>query len=156
MNRQMQLALDGISPTSESVNVIINGKPIAVNKETIKISSYGLVMPKTFKSNLGLDEFDELEDIKNDPLFFVDKLIDRFGTKVESYEDEEGNVINNFHLELKRSDGNHIYVRKGLTGSDLVKKVDIITRTDEDGNVFRINGDGKVMYQLHSAEDVVY
>jgi hypothetical protein len=113
-------------------------------------------MPKTFKSNLGLDEFDELEDIKNDPLFFVDKLIDRFGTKVESYEDEEGNLINNFHLELKRSDGNHIYVRKGLTGSDLVKKVDIITRTDEDGNVFRINGDGKVMYQLHSAEDVVY
>lgn len=156
MNRQMQLALDGISPTSESVNVTINGKPIAVNKETIQISSYGLVMPKTFKSNLGLGEFDELEDIKNDPLFFVDKLIDRFGTKVESYEDEEGNLINNFHLELKRSDGNHIYVRKGLTGSDLVKKVDIITRTDEDGNVFRINGDGKVMYQLHSAEDVVY
>jgi hypothetical protein len=35
MNRQMQLALDGISPTSESVNVTINGKPIAVNKETI-------------------------------------------------------------------------------------------------------------------------
>ena len=156
MNRQMQLTLDGISPTSETAMVTINGKPLTVDKESIKISSYGLVMPKTFKSNLGLDEFDELEDIKNDPLFFVDKLIDKFGTKVESYEDEDGNLINNFHLELKRSDGNHIYIRKGLTGSDLVKKVDIITRTDEDGNVFRINGDGKVMYQLHSSEDVVY
>ena len=48
-------------------------------------------MPKTFKSNLGLDEFDNVEDVKNDPLFFVKKLQHKMTTKVEIYEDENGN-----------------------------------------------------------------
>jgi bifunctional DNA-binding transcriptional regulator/antitoxin component of YhaV-PrlF toxin-antitoxin module len=126
--------------------VMINGKSVTIKKDSIKTSTYGLVMPKTFKTNLGLDEFDDLEDIKNDPLFFVRKLAKKFGTRVESYEDENGNLINNFHLELKRSNGNHIYIRKGLTGSDLVKKVDWFKRTDEAGNVYRIDENNQVMY----------
>ena len=156
MNREMQLALNGISPDSSMTTVMVNGQSVTIKKDSIKTSTYGLVMPKTFKTNLGLDEFDDLEDIKNDPLFFVRKLAKKFGTRVESYEDEEGNVINNFHLELKRSNGNHIYIRKGLTGSDLVKKVDWFKRTDEEGHVYRIDENNQVMYQMHSAEDEIY
>lgn len=156
MNREMQLALNGISPDSSMNTVMVNGQSVTIKKDSIKTSTYGLVMPKTFKTNLGLDEFDDLEDIKNDPLFFVRKLAKKFGTRVESYEDEEGNVINNFHLELKRSNGNHIYIRKGLTGSDLVKKVDWFKRTDEEGHVYRIDENNQVMYQMHSAEDEIY
>ena len=156
MNREMQLSLNGISPDSSMNTVMVNGQTVTIKKDSIKTSTYGLVMPKTFKTNLGLDEFDDLEDIKNDPLFFVRKLAKKFGTRVESYEDENGNLINNFHLELKRSNGNHIYIRKGLTGSDLVKKVDWFKRTDEEGNVYRIDENNQVMYQMHSAEDEIY
>lgn len=156
INRQLQISLDGISPKGNIHNVRVNGKLIQINKESIKTSTFGLVMPKTFKSNLGLDEFDDLEDIKNDPMFFVKKLANKFGTKVEIYEDENGNFINNYHVELKRSNGNHIYIRKGLSGSDLVKEVHWFKRIDENGNVFRIDSNNKIMYQMHSSEDKIY
>lgn len=156
INRQLQITLDGISPKGDTDIVIIGGQPVKIVKESIKTSTYGLVMPKTFKSNLGLDEFDELEDIKNDPQFFVRKLADKFGTKVEIYENENGDLVNNYHVELKRSDGNHVYVRTGLTGSDLEVEVDWIKRVEEDGTVYRIDGDGKIIYQMHSASDKIY
>lgn len=155
MNRQMQITLDGISPNGNTNTVIINGQPVNINKSTIKTSAFGLIMPKTFKSNLGLDEFDNVEDVKNDPLFFVKKLQHKMATKVEIYEDENGNTINNYHLELKRSNGNHIYIREGLSGSDLVKKVDWIKHIDENGNVFRMTSNG-IMYQMHSESDEIY
>lgn len=156
MNREMQLALNGISKDSPMNTIRVNGKSVTINKDTIQIGTYGLVMPKTFKTNLGLDEFDDLEDIKNDPMFFVKKLAHKFGTKVEIYENEDGELVNNYHLELKRADGKHIYVREGLIGSDLAKEVTIFKRTDENGNVFRINSNNEIMYQLHSADDKVY
>jgi bifunctional DNA-binding transcriptional regulator/antitoxin component of YhaV-PrlF toxin-antitoxin module len=152
----MQLALNGISPSSTMDTVSINNNPVKIKKETIKTSTYGLVMPKTFKTNLGLDEFDDLEDIKHDPMFFVKKLAKKFGTHVESYELEDGTVINNFHLELKKSNGNHIYIREGLVGSDLSREIEWFKRTDELGNVYRVNGDNEIMYQMHSADDKIY
>lgn len=155
MNRQMQITLDGISPNGNTNTVSINGQLVNINKSTIKTSTFGLIMPKTFKSNLGLDEFDNVEDVKNDPLFFVKKLQHKMATKVEIYEDENGNTINNYHLELKRSNGNHIYIREGLSGSDLVKKVDWIKHIDENGNVFRMTSNG-IMYQMHSESDEIY
>ena len=77
-------------------------------------------MPKTFKSNFGLDQFDQVEDIKADPDFFTKKLASKLLTKVEGYTSVDGNtIINNFHLELKRSNGNHIYI-----SNDIVKCTD--------------------------------
>lgn len=157
MNRQLQIALNGISPSSDSVSVKIKGNWVNVDKSSIKISHFGLVMPKTFKTNLGLEEFDDLQTIKNDPDFFLKRIIDKFGTKVEIYEDDEGNLINNYHLELKRTNGKHIYIRTGLNGSDLVLNDNIITHTDELGNVFRIDPEtNTIMYQLFSKDDKIY
>lgn len=157
MNRQLQIALNGISPSSNSVSVKIKGNWVNVDKSSIKISHFGLVMPKTFKTNLGLEEFDDLQTIKNDPDFFLKRIIDKFGTKVEIYEDDEGNLINNYHLELKRTNGKHIYIRTGLNGSDLVLNDNIITHTDELGNVFRIDPEtNTIMYQLFSKDDKIY
>ena len=155
MNRQMQITLNGISPNGDTNTVIINGQPVNINKNSIKTSAFGLIMPKTFKSNLGLDEFDDVEDIKNDPLFFIKKLQHRMTTKMEDYEDEDGNIITNYHLELKRSDGKHIYIRQGTDKSNLVKKVDWIKHTDEAGNIFRVTSQG-IMYQMHSENDEIY
>lgn len=155
MNRQMQITLDGISPNSDTNIVIINDQPVNINKNSIKTSAFGLIMPKTFKSNLGLDEFDDVEDIKNDPLFFIKKLQHKMTTKMEDYEDEDGSIITNYHLELKRADGKHIYIRQGTDKSNLVKKVDWIKHTDEAGNIFRVTSQG-IMYQMHSENDEIY
>ena len=82
MNRQLQIALNGISPSSDSVSVKIKGNWVNVDKSSIKISHFGLVMPKTFKTNLGLEEFDDLQTIKNDPDFFLKRIIDKLLIKL--------------------------------------------------------------------------
>jgi hypothetical protein len=117
-------------------------------------------MPKTFKTNLGLDQFDDLDTIKNDPDFFAKKIIYRFSTKVDNFTDydDAGNEIEiyNFHLELKKTNGNHIYVRQGLNGSKLGNKVNIYKYTDSEGNVFRCDSDGNIIHPLFSTTDEVY
>jgi hypothetical protein len=50
--------LDGISPSSSRQRVKINGNYVLVNPESIVKKCYGAIMPKTFKSNFGLDQFD--------------------------------------------------------------------------------------------------
>jgi hypothetical protein len=117
-------------------------------------------MPKTFKTNLGLDDFDDLETIKNDPDFFVKKLIKRFNTKVDNFIDfdDKGNEVEiyNFHLELKKNNGNHIYVRQGLNRAKLGNKINIYKYTDPEGHVFRCDSNGNIIHPLFSVNDEVY
>lgn len=161
LNREMQLALAAISLTGKKVTKVrIDGKLVTIDKNTIKTQGYGCVMPKTFKSNLGLEQHDDLETIKNDPDFFVKRLVHRFTTKVNNYDyvDENGKEqhIYNFHLELKRSDGNHIYVRQGFEGSQLSMKVNIHKYVDHEGNVFRRDSQGNILHPLFSENDEVW
>ena len=167
LNRELQTTLDGISPSSGRTIVKINGHSVTINKNSIVKSCYGAIMPKTFKSNFGLDQFDQVEDIKADPDFFTKKLASKLLTKVEGYTSIDGNTItNNFHLELKRPDGNHIYIRKGLTSdnesklrtyrSSLTEEVPIITITEADGSIYRIDSKRNKMYQMFSKDDKVY
>ena len=170
MNRQLQLTLDGISPSSYKTRVKINGNYVNVDPNSIVKKCYGAIMPKTFKSNFGLDQFDQVEDIKADPDFFVKKLAEKLFTKVEGYTKviTDGDIkrqvtVNNFHLELKRPDGNHIYIRKGNSSSNngkiisgLKEEVAIITIKESDGTIYRVDGNKKKMYQLFSENDKVY
>lgn len=169
MNRQLQLTLDGISPTSDKTSVRINGSIVQVNPSSIVRKCYGAIMPKTFKGNFGLDQFDQVEDIKSDPDFFVKKLVEKLYTKVEGYKKHEINsegkletlIVNNYHLELKRPDGNHVYIRKGNSRVDnniliLKEEVPIMTITESDGTIYRVDSEQKKMYQLFSINDKVY
>jgi bifunctional DNA-binding transcriptional regulator/antitoxin component of YhaV-PrlF toxin-antitoxin module len=117
-------------------------------------------MPKTFKSNLGLEQFDDLETIKNNPDFFIDRLAKKFTTKVDNYTDydDDGNeyTVYNFHLELKKANGRHIYVRVGTKGAKLENKVNIHTYTDESGKIYRRDSNGNILHPLFSINDEVY
>ncbi len=161
LHRQLQLTLNGISKSDNGVKYVwINGKKVQIDKSSIKTQGYGVVMPKTFKTNLGLDDFDDLETIKNDPDFFVKKLIKRFNTKVDNFIDfdDKGNEVEiyNFHLELKKNNGNHIYVRQGLNGAKLGNKINIYKYTDPEGHVFRCDSNGNIIHPLFSVNDEVY
>lgn len=158
LNSVMQNAFLALSQSSDNTMVKVGGNYIQV--DSIKVQNYGCIMPKTFKSSLGLSQHDDLETIKNDREFFVKRLADKFTTRVENIQDfdEEGNEkeIYNFHLELKRNNGKHIYIRAGLQGSNLSKKVNFYKITDFDGRIWRCDSQGNKIYQLYSDRDEIY
>ena len=161
LNRIMQLQLNAISPSSDNVTVIIGGQRLAVDKSTINIQSYGCIMPKVFKTNFGLEQFDNIEEIKADPDFFLKKLVKNANTKVENIPvlDENGKLdhyIANFHLELKKLDGKHIYIRNGFKDANLGAKVNWIPRKEADGKVYRVDGRGEIIYPMFSENDEIY
>ena len=161
LNRIMQLQLNAISPSSDDVIVIIGGQRLAVDKSTINIQSYGCIMPKVFKTNFGLGQFDNIEEIKADPDFFLKKLVRNANTKVENIPvlDENGKLdhyIANFHLELKKLDGKHIYIRNGFKDANLGAKVNWIPRKEADGKVYRVDGRGEIIYPMFSENDEIY
>ena len=159
LNAKLQEELNSIRTDNLSIKdrpILVSGKQVQVVPESIQVTSYGLVMPKVFKSDFGLEDYDQIENIINNPDFFTNKMMQKLYTKVENYTTEEGEPVYNWHLELKRANGNHIYIRRGLQNSDLVNEVPIFKEIDPDGKVWRIDGNGDRIYQLFSNKDKVY
>lgn len=156
LNREMQRQLAALNPeNTEPLNVIINNKVVTVQPSTIDITSYGTVIPKTAASSFGLNQYDQVSDIVNNPDFFLDRLAKRLNTKVQDYY-IGNNLVYNYHLELKRNDGNHIYIRRGLDNSDFANEIQWFKYIDSDGHVFRVNSDGDIMHPMYSENDKIY
>lgn len=156
LNREMQRQLAALNPeNTEPLNVIINNKVVTVQPSTIDITSYGTVIPKTAASSFGLNQYDQVSDIINNPDFFLDRLAKRLNTKVQNYH-IGNNLVYNYHLELKRNDGNHVYIRRGLDKADLNNEIQWFKYIDSDGHVFRVNSDGDIMHPMYSENDKIY
>ncbi len=157
LNICMQNTLNGISKNSSVNTVLINDKPVTINKSSIKTQAYGLVMPAIYRGSLGLSKRDDVQTIKQDPLFFTKHLAVKFNTKISSYEDFDGNIITNFNLELKRANGKHVYIKVGKDGlGEEFSRIEILKETDEEGNIYRIDANGNRLYQLSSDSDQIY
>lgn len=156
LNKEMQRQLAALNPeNTEPLNVIINNKVVTVQPSTIDITSYGTVIPKTAASSFGLNQYDQVSDIVNNPDFFLDRLAKRLNTKVQDYY-IGNNLVYNYHLELKRNDGNHVYIRRGLDNSDFANEIQWFKYIDSDGHVFRVNSDGDIMHPMYSENDKIY
>lgn len=156
LNREMQRQLAALNPeNTEPLNVIINNKVVTVQPSTIDITSYGTVIPKTAASSFGLNQYDQVSDIVNNPDFFLDRLAKRLNTKVQDYYIGK-DLVYNYHLELKRNDGNHVYIRRGLDNSDFANEIQWFKYIDSDGHVFRVNSDGDIMHPMYSENDKIY
>lgn len=156
LNREMQRQLAALNPdNTEPLNVLINNKVVTVQPSTIDITSYGTVIPKTAASSFGLNQYDQVSDIVNNPDFFLDRLAKRLNTKVQDYY-KDGQLVYNYHLELKRNDGNHVYIRRGLDNSDFANEIQWFKYVDSDGHVFRVNSDGNIMHPMYSENDKIY
>lgn len=131
----------------------IGGNDVLIDKSSIEIDAYELVMPKVFIEEFGLDNYANLNDILKDKDYFYNKMVNNFSTKVL---DET-----HYDIELKRANGNHVYIkeRTGIQQNwdrDL-EKVQIHTQIDESGKVWRMDlMTGKKMYQLFHESDEVY
>jgi hypothetical protein len=56
LHRELQLNLNGISKSDSGVKyVTIGGEKVYIDKKSIKTQAYGAIMPKTFKTDLGLE-----------------------------------------------------------------------------------------------------
>lgn len=156
LNREMQRQLAALNPdNTEPLNVLINNKIVTVQPSTIDITSYGTVIPKTAASSFGLNQYDQVSDIVNNPDFFLDRLAKRLNTKVQDYY-KDGQLVYNYHLELKRNDGNHVYIRRGIDNSDFANEIQWFKYVDSDGHVFRVNSDGNIMHPMYSENDKIY
>lgn len=156
LNREMQRQLAALNPdNTEPLNVLINNKVVTVQPSTIDITSYGTVIPKTAASSFGLNQYDQVSDIVNNPDFFLDRLAKRLNTKVQDYY-KDGQLVYNYHLELKRNDGNHVYIRRGLDNADFANEIQWFKYVDSDGHVFRVNSDGNIMHPMYSENDKIY
>lgn len=156
LNREMQRQLAALNPdNTEPLNVLINNKVVTVQPSTIDITSYGTVIPKTAASSFGLNQYDQVSDIVNNPDFFLDRLAKRLNTKVQDYY-KDGQLVYNYHLELKRNDGNHVYIRRGIDNSDFANEIQWFKYVDSDGHVFRVDSDGNIMHPMYSKNDKIY
>lgn len=125
---------------ANTTKVRINGQLVDVDKSSVVSQAYELIMPKTFATNFGLKEFDDLNSIKNDPDFFIKQYLQNQSTKVEE---------NQYAVELKVSDGNHYYLltKKQAINSGLTKVNNIFTIVI-DGRTYRVDSNGNTMYEL--------
>lgn len=150
LRRRTQTDLQTLTKGLDGRVVQINGKQVIVDKDSIDVIPYELVMPKTFIKEFNLDKYDNLYDIKNDKLFFLKRMVKNWATKLD-------NEVN-YDIELKRLDGRHYYLLQSKNQSQLDnchEKI-INTKYDEEGKLFRIDDKGKVIYQMNSENDKVF
>ena len=137
----------------KSFPIKIGGKDVTVDKKSINIDAYEIVMPKVFLEEFGLDNYTNLDEIIHNKDYFYNRMVSNFDTKVLD--------PTHYDLELKVTNGKHIYIkdRSGISdnwNSDL-EKVTIHKSIDELGQVWRMDlVSGKKMYQLFDENDEVY
>lgn len=153
-NKQQDIlfALSKNNP-DKNLEFTIDNQPVTVDKNSIQVQPYEIVMPKIFLEEFGLDQYSNLDEIVNNPDYFYDRMVNNFSTKVF---DETL-----YDIELKRTNGNHIYI-KDKSGAQPnwnqdLEKVTIYKKVDELGKIWRIDlATNKKMYQLFNDSDEVY
>lgn len=125
----------------KSQQVRIDGDWHTVDKNSLREQAYEVIMPKTFATKFGLREFDDLNSIQNDRDYFIKQYLRNQTTKVNPQQ---------YSIEFKRADGNHLYVlnKKRVPGSQLKKLTGIVTSTDEEGNIYRLDANGNTLYKI--------
>ena len=151
IRRKLQKDLNALSKDHPDNIVYINNKPVVVNKDSIKVNPYEVIMPKIFMHEFGLKKYDELQKIKNDKYFFLKRMMSNFHTKLISEYD--------FDVELKNNNGEHYYIldSKHLNTVQNIRRADFYYKRNENGKLFRTNDDGtKIFYEISSENDKIY
>lgn len=126
---------------------IINGSKIEIDPSSVEIEPYEIIMPKIFAEIFGLNEYDDLNSIKNDPEFFTKRLIDRIQIA-------RNMPKSSFSVGLIRMNGKHVYVldSKDAVETDTFKRKQI-QQTRENGKLYRTR-DGEKLYQMNNGDEV--
>lgn len=144
----MQQDLFKLSPsyTKSDKKVFANGR--LVDPMDITTSAYELIMPKIYKTQFGLQEHDDLQEILRDKDFFVKRGLSRFECKLSHPE---------YDYELKNFNGEHYYIldkSKGIP-EHIANQIATIFTEKRKNKVYRVDSNGQVIYEMASEEDAV-
>ena len=147
--KHFQKDLFKLSPSynKEDRSIYVNGE--LIQPMDIKTDAYELIMPKIYKTQFGLREYDDLQEILRDKEFFVKRGLTRFACKFSNH--------NLYDYELKNFNGEHVYIldkSKGIP-EELQGKITPIEHETRRGKTYRVDIDGKHIYELSSKEDFV-
>lgn len=121
-------------------------RKVKVNKNTLEVIPYEVIMPKIYAEKFGLLAGDDVNTIRLNKDFFLEKLVKNWKTIDKQ----------NYHLSLKRLDGNHVYLMKrNFANTSKMKKISIDTYYEGD-KLYRIDKAGNKLYRLASTNDEVY
>lgn len=127
--------------------VSIDNKQYTMDKGTIRVKPYEVIMSKTLKSLLGLRNNECVQDLLNNPQIFTERLLSKFASQVSK---------NNYSLQLKRGDGHHINIlhKDQLSASSGLTSVPMVT-VIENGKMFRLGENREHLYQVQP-QDLLY
>lgn len=151
LRSRLQRDLNVLSPSFDNNKVIINNTTYTVDKSTLEIIPYEIVMPKTFINEFGLDQYDNLFDIKQDPNFFLKRAIRKYASEITN--------SSNYDIELKNLNGNHYYILDASRESYIegLRLATVRFEQGEDGSIVRKDyQDGNVIYPVSSMQDKIY
>lgn len=140
---ELQLVLNILNPEDQNTigsNITINNQQWEVDKSSIDIRPYELIMPKVFATNFGLSYDSDLYKIEHDDQYFINRIIKQNQNLIDS---------NYYNLAFTNMSGEPLYIldRNQLTDSNgnllpnLYKDNSIVTTVDEYGRVSIINDD---------------
>ena len=132
--------------TKPDRQVYVNG--VLIEPMDIKADAYELIMPKIYKTQFGLQEFDDLQTILRDRDFFVKRGLEHFKCKLEHTD---------YDYELKNFNGDHYYIldkSKGIP-EHIEKGLNTIFTKTVKGKLYRTDSNGKVLYELSSKDDLI-
>lgn len=140
---------------------------VHINKDSIKNKVCGVIMPKTFKSVLGLDGEETVSEILANKNYFYKKLLANANCRLQNepvFNEETGEeeVYSTWDICLKRKNNQQIYIKTRqdnsyltyLQETDRYKKYN--NDTDLDGNPIAYSNVNNDQYKLFSPNDEVY
>lgn len=160
INRRKQIELNSIGSGNNN-SVFIDGQKVFIDKSTLKTFPYELIAPKNYKTTFGLQVGDNVQEIAENRLFFLKRMIDnQYRLENGHWVDRNPISSDKYDIILKTVSGKSypmLYksdttkIPEGLNPST---EQEFYANLDWDGSkVYRLNGDGDRIYELPYHKD---
>ena len=142
LRRNLQQELFNIKSNG---TITIHGKNVTI-QQILEERPAEVILPKTMKSKMGLDDDDTLSKVLSDRNFFANKALFKFRDTYIDYD-----------IALKRFNGNHFYInyKKGFNPDKYIK-VDAKFQADPDTKEIWRMHNKKKLYRVNSLKDEIY
>lgn len=117
---------------------LVTGETITVDKQTLDVQAYEIIMPKRFIKQFNLDPNQNLNEIVSDKDYFIKQAIEHNQPKVNGYL---------YDVILKNTNGEHFYILHADHYNSLL---------EPDNSVFTIQRDGKTIVCDPNTDEELY
>lgn len=160
INRRKQIELNSIGSGNNN-SVFIDGQKVFVDKSTLKASPYELIAPKNYKTTFGLRVGDDVQEISQNKLFFLKRMIDnQYRLENGHWVDRNPVSSDKYDIILKSVSGKSYPILFKSSNTKIPEGLSTITdqefyaNLDWDGSkVYRLDGNGDRIYEIPYHKD---